>query len=266
MGEHRNNPIVRFGRVALLPEDKIPWQENGKSAESVELYLLETQSYGGNSGSPAAGGEDGHPRSPNPLPSIPSPGNCEVPDYGPQTLRGDGCGEDEQGGSSSPPTKKSAKQRVDDALGRKTCYEALGFEDAASAKAAFKAIEQKTADLGIILGAEILSPDGGESYDVRFVAARTVGGIIYLNENAWDSADQLIAGTPISITDFLSNKLGLDRVLSLEEFQAIMLTHEFGHIRNAIPSDATIDSNGVWVYDTAKSLINTKTIFDKCFK
>ena len=52
VGEHRNNPIVRFGRVAMLPEDRISWQESGKPAESVELYLLETQSYGGNSGSP----------------------------------------------------------------------------------------------------------------------------------------------------------------------------------------------------------------------
>jgi len=52
VGGHRNNPIVRFGRVAMLPEEKIHWQENGKPAEMVELYLLETQSYGGNSGSP----------------------------------------------------------------------------------------------------------------------------------------------------------------------------------------------------------------------
>lgn len=51
-GEHRNNPIVRFGRVAMLPEDRIAWKEDGKPAQSVELYLLETQSYGGNSGSP----------------------------------------------------------------------------------------------------------------------------------------------------------------------------------------------------------------------
>jgi hypothetical protein len=52
LGEHRNNPIVRFGRVAMLPEDRITWQETGQAAQLVELYLLETQSYGGNSGSP----------------------------------------------------------------------------------------------------------------------------------------------------------------------------------------------------------------------
>jgi hypothetical protein len=52
-GEHRNNPIVRFGRVAMLPEDRIPWRTDAtKPAENVRLYLLETQSYGGNSGSP----------------------------------------------------------------------------------------------------------------------------------------------------------------------------------------------------------------------
>jgi len=52
VGEHRNNPIVRFGRVAMLPEDRITWIENGQPSQLVELYLLETQSYGGNSGSP----------------------------------------------------------------------------------------------------------------------------------------------------------------------------------------------------------------------
>jgi hypothetical protein len=52
-GEHRNNPIVRFGRVAMLPEDRISWRvDASKPADMVQLYLLETQSYGGNSGSP----------------------------------------------------------------------------------------------------------------------------------------------------------------------------------------------------------------------
>jgi len=52
-GEHRNNPIVRFGRVAMLPEDRIPWRTDPtKLPENVRLYLLETQTYGGNSGSP----------------------------------------------------------------------------------------------------------------------------------------------------------------------------------------------------------------------
>ena len=52
-GEHRNFPIARFGRVAMLPDDRITWQDDpSQPAQKVELYLLETQSYGGNSGSP----------------------------------------------------------------------------------------------------------------------------------------------------------------------------------------------------------------------
>jgi hypothetical protein len=43
-GDHHNDPIVRFGRVAMLPKDRIAWQESSKPAEQVELYLLETQS------------------------------------------------------------------------------------------------------------------------------------------------------------------------------------------------------------------------------
>lgn len=46
-GEHKNYPIVRFGRVALITDEKILW-ENDK----LDLFLVETASYGGNSGSP----------------------------------------------------------------------------------------------------------------------------------------------------------------------------------------------------------------------
>jgi hypothetical protein len=51
-GEKTNSPIFRFGRVAMLPEERIRWQDSNKPAEQVELYLLETMSFGGNSGSP----------------------------------------------------------------------------------------------------------------------------------------------------------------------------------------------------------------------
>jgi len=46
-GAGRNYPIVRFGRVAMLTKERIPWQ-----GEMLELYLIECQSFGGNSGSP----------------------------------------------------------------------------------------------------------------------------------------------------------------------------------------------------------------------
>lgn len=48
-GARRNSPIIRFGRVAMLPEDKITFEAN-KPPE--QLYMLEIQSYPGNSGSP----------------------------------------------------------------------------------------------------------------------------------------------------------------------------------------------------------------------
>jgi hypothetical protein len=52
-GEHRNFPIARFGRVAMIPEERIVWRDDpSQPPQRVELYLLETQSYGGNSGSP----------------------------------------------------------------------------------------------------------------------------------------------------------------------------------------------------------------------
>jgi len=47
VGAKKNYPIVRFGRVAMLTDEKIEWE-----GELVDLYLVETQSFGGNSGAP----------------------------------------------------------------------------------------------------------------------------------------------------------------------------------------------------------------------
>jgi hypothetical protein len=52
LGDTINTPIFRFGRVAMITDDRIRWQEASKPPEMVELYLLETMSFGGNSGSP----------------------------------------------------------------------------------------------------------------------------------------------------------------------------------------------------------------------
>jgi hypothetical protein len=47
IGKHRNYPVVRFGRVALISEERVNWE-----GVMTELYLVESASYGGNSGSP----------------------------------------------------------------------------------------------------------------------------------------------------------------------------------------------------------------------
>jgi hypothetical protein len=51
-GEHKNFPIARFGRVAMVPGEKIPWKDGNNPVQNADLYLLETQTYGGNSGAP----------------------------------------------------------------------------------------------------------------------------------------------------------------------------------------------------------------------
>ncbi len=47
IGANKNYPIMRFGRVALLSDEKISWE-----GILTDLYLIETFSFGGNSGSP----------------------------------------------------------------------------------------------------------------------------------------------------------------------------------------------------------------------
>jgi len=52
-GEHRNVPIYRFGRMAMFPDENVPWIDYiGHPQQQAQLYLIEIQSYGGNSGSP----------------------------------------------------------------------------------------------------------------------------------------------------------------------------------------------------------------------
>jgi hypothetical protein len=52
-GEHTNVPIFRFGRMAMFPDEPVPWIDyQGRPQQQARLYLIEIQSYGGNSGSP----------------------------------------------------------------------------------------------------------------------------------------------------------------------------------------------------------------------
>ena len=46
-GSERNYPIVRFGRVAMIPNERILWKD-----QMSYLYLIECQSFGGNIDSP----------------------------------------------------------------------------------------------------------------------------------------------------------------------------------------------------------------------
>src|ERR1051326_6291688 len=51
-GQTKNEPILRFGKVSLIPTDKISWKERDKPEQLLDLYLMECSSFGGNSGSP----------------------------------------------------------------------------------------------------------------------------------------------------------------------------------------------------------------------
>lgn len=51
-GHQRNQPIFRFGKLALMTDEPIDWKEKDKPPISTNLYLVECQSFGGNSGSP----------------------------------------------------------------------------------------------------------------------------------------------------------------------------------------------------------------------
>jgi hypothetical protein len=51
MGQKKNQPIFRFGKVALISDEKIEWPET-KGVKFLDLFLMEFFSFGGNSGSP----------------------------------------------------------------------------------------------------------------------------------------------------------------------------------------------------------------------
>jgi hypothetical protein len=52
MGQKQNRPISRFGKVALLSQEKIEYKEKNKEPKMLDLYLIECMSFEGNSGSP----------------------------------------------------------------------------------------------------------------------------------------------------------------------------------------------------------------------
>jgi hypothetical protein len=47
LGQRKSYPIVRFGKVAMLPTEKVSF-----AGADIEAYLVETFAFGGNSGSP----------------------------------------------------------------------------------------------------------------------------------------------------------------------------------------------------------------------
>jgi hypothetical protein len=51
-GAQRNEPIARFGNIALMPGEKVT-VETGDSTARIRAYLVEARSSGGHSGSPA---------------------------------------------------------------------------------------------------------------------------------------------------------------------------------------------------------------------
>lgn len=54
-GQQRNQPIIRFGNISLMPNEKIPLRLDPSSdiTTPVDAYLVEARSWGGHSGSPA---------------------------------------------------------------------------------------------------------------------------------------------------------------------------------------------------------------------
>jgi hypothetical protein len=51
-GANKNYPIVRHGKLALIPKEKIPWSNPSGGNSMQDLYLADITSWGGNSGSP----------------------------------------------------------------------------------------------------------------------------------------------------------------------------------------------------------------------
>ena len=54
-GQERNQPIIRFGNISLMPHEKIAVKLNPDSDATtlIDAYLVEARSWGGHSGSPA---------------------------------------------------------------------------------------------------------------------------------------------------------------------------------------------------------------------
>jgi hypothetical protein len=52
-GTKRSQPIVRYGNVSMMPGEKVRIRRPGGGERSIDAYLAETRSWGGQSGSPA---------------------------------------------------------------------------------------------------------------------------------------------------------------------------------------------------------------------
>jgi len=74
-GRGRFQPIVRFGRIAMMPEEKVTIRISPKRPVEVDAYLIEAHAWGGHNGSPVfvhgRGDDNGKGRGPGePAPAL----------------------------------------------------------------------------------------------------------------------------------------------------------------------------------------------------
>ena len=52
IGKEKNQPVIRFGNVSLITDEKVKTNKKGEPVTMEHLYLVECMSLGGFSGSP----------------------------------------------------------------------------------------------------------------------------------------------------------------------------------------------------------------------
>ncbi len=157
--------------------------------------------------------------------------------------------------------KGPAFDTANNALDNPDCAKALGAPSPEAAKAALQNALVQIRDLGAPVTTVEPQPDGGTIYRVTYNGGQTFGGVITLNWQTFVLPTTPLRGylglfgAPQNLLDVWKTEFGLNS-LTTEQFQAITLLHELGHVLNGLLPD----TNNLSVAEA-----NTRTVIEKCF-
>jgi len=152
-------------------------------------------------------------------------------------------------------------------LEEERCHQAVGGVNFDEAKVKFGLLNFTSANLGLPTATPAIGPAGQTGVFISYITAQIIGNDVTLNAPVFFRPTVLIPGTGDSVVSLMKSEYNLfpgdpNRRLTIQEFQAIVLLHEFGHSTGALADEGLPGSPN---YNQALARQNTLTVLHECF-
>jgi hypothetical protein len=172
------------------------------------------------------------------------------------------------GPTAVDPTTIAGWQLTNELLNDQDCAEALGGVNGEDAKMRLRMVNitQQTTGFpgfGPATANPIPAPPGapaGSCFDISWTGARTNGTSIVLNTPVFFGATNVVGTTGKDLLFWVGQQF--THAFTVEQFQALILLHELGHVLSGLPGDLFPNGTGNLIQSNA----NSEKVIEKCFK